>query len=148
MLFSLNPFRCGSSNPNDSELGRIRHGFCLKSISTLFYQIHCYKVLVRKTLTVCLRESDEKWLHGEVSQCIFNLSPIHLPHTTEWAASIFNDRAIRVRCLTLILTRNFFVFPRKCPKSMWKRFPDCVIMMLSLWRSPMPCVDKANPRPE
>ena len=31
------------------------------------------------------------------------------------------------------------MFPRKWPKSMWKRFPEVVTMMLSLWRSPMPC---------
>lgn len=33
---------------------------------------------------------------------------------------------------------KYLMFPRKCPKSMWKRFPDVVTMMLSLWRSPMP----------
>ena len=31
--------------------------------------------------------------------------------------------------------------PRKWPKSMWKRFPEVVTMMLSLCLSPIPYVD-------
>ena len=38
----------------------------------------------------------------------------------------------------LLGTIMYLMFPRKCPKSMWKRLPDVVTMILSLWRSPIP----------
>ncbi len=45
-----------------------------------------------------------------------------------------------VCCFANVLTIKYLMFPRKCPKSMWKRFPDVVTMMLSLCRSPIPLI--------
>ena len=43
-------------------------------------------------------------------------------------------------------TRKAFVFPRKWPKSIWKRLPVVVHIILSLWRSPMPWRGKKKKR--
>ena len=41
-------------------------------------------------------------------------------------------RGVVTFCEPVLLTMKYLMFPRKCPKSIWKRFPPVVTMMLSL----------------